>query len=203
MTNEEIMTNEEAIKILESKMDGSVDTSYEWAEAVRMAIEALKVPTGFISKQDVKWQIQEWINELNEAIDMLDSIPSADRPKNMIHIDEVYRLIAGHSNYHGDSILSAFTCLVEGKDVKPIAPLDESAEPKTKWIPVSEKPKDEKRTYLVQFDGGGMCSCRWTNANPIWTELTTDWHWNIFDIPQYCKVVAWMDLEPYREDGEV
>ena len=78
-----------------------------------------------------------------------------------------------------------------------------NADPKTGWIPVSEKPKDEERTYLVQLDGGGMCSCRWTNANPIWTELTTDWHWNIFDIPQYCKVVAWMDLEPYREDGEV
>lgn len=59
----------------------------------------------------------------------------ADRPKNMIHIDEVYRLIAGHSNYHGDSILSAFTCLVEGKDVKPIAPLDESADrPTGEWI---------------------------------------------------------------------
>ena len=83
------MTNQEAVKILKSKMDGSVDTSYEWAETVRMAIEALKAPTkstntqtdtptGFISKEDVKWQIQEWINELNEAIDMLDSIPSAE-----------------------------------------------------------------------------------------------------------------------------
>lgn len=71
----------------------------------------------------------------------------------------------------------------------------------TRWIPVSEKPKDEERTYLVQLDGGGMRSCRWTNSNPIWTELTTDWHWNIFDIPKYCKVVAWMDLEPYREGG--
>ena len=38
------MTREEAIKILKSKMDGSVDTSYEWAEAVRMAIKALKQP---------------------------------------------------------------------------------------------------------------------------------------------------------------
>ena len=36
-----MMTNEEAIKILNSKMDGSVDTSYEWAETVRMAIKAL------------------------------------------------------------------------------------------------------------------------------------------------------------------
>lgn len=76
------------------------------------------------------------------------------------------------------------------------------SKPKTGWISVSEKPKDEKRTYLVQLDGGGMCSCRWTNANPFWTDLTTEWHWNIFDIPQYSKVVAWMDLEPYREDGE-
>lgn len=41
------MTREEAIKILKSKMDGSVDTSYEWAETVRMAIEALAdKPTG-------------------------------------------------------------------------------------------------------------------------------------------------------------
>ena len=39
-----------------------------------------------ISKQDVKWQIQEWINELNEAIDMLDSIPSADRPTEWIPV---------------------------------------------------------------------------------------------------------------------
>lgn len=75
-----------------------------------------------------------------------------------------------------------------------------SAEAVQGWIPVSEKPKDEERTYLVQLDSGGMCSCRWTNVNPVWTELTVDWHWNIFDIPQYCKVVAWMDLEPYRED---
>lgn len=35
------MTREEAIKILKSKLDGSVDTSWEWTESVRMAIEAL------------------------------------------------------------------------------------------------------------------------------------------------------------------
>ena len=70
--------------------------------------------------------------------------------------------------------------------------------PKNEWIPVDKKPKDENKIYLVQLDGGGMCSCRWTNVNPFWTDLTTDWHWCIFDIPQYSKVVAWMDLEPYK-----
>lgn len=37
------MTREEAIEMLKSKMDGSVDTSYEWTETVRMAIEALQI----------------------------------------------------------------------------------------------------------------------------------------------------------------
>lgn len=41
------LTREEAITMLKSKMDGSVDTSYEWAETVRMAIEALRHDTIF------------------------------------------------------------------------------------------------------------------------------------------------------------
>lgn len=36
------MTNQEAIQILKSKLDGSVDTSYEWCECVRLAIKALE-----------------------------------------------------------------------------------------------------------------------------------------------------------------
>lgn len=36
------MTREEAINMLKSKMDGNTDTSYEWAETVRMAVKALE-----------------------------------------------------------------------------------------------------------------------------------------------------------------
>ena len=36
------MTNKDAIDNLQSKLDGSVDTSYEWAETVRIAINALE-----------------------------------------------------------------------------------------------------------------------------------------------------------------
>lgn len=39
------MTREEAIEMLKSKMDGHTDTSYEWAETVRMAIKALEQET--------------------------------------------------------------------------------------------------------------------------------------------------------------
>ena len=41
------MTSEKAINMLKSKMDGHTDTSYEWAETVRMAIKALE-QTGWI-----------------------------------------------------------------------------------------------------------------------------------------------------------
>ena len=49
--------------------------------------------------------------------------------KGWIHIDDIYRLISGHSNYHGDNILSALTCLAEGKKVtSPIKVLDMEGE---------------------------------------------------------------------------
>ena len=43
----------------------------------------------------------------------------------VIPLSEIYRIIAGHSDYHGDNILSAVTCIAEGKEVKPIKPLEE------------------------------------------------------------------------------
>ena len=71
------------------------------------------------------------------------------------------------------------------------------------WIPCSEQlPPEENKTYWVCTDNGNQHECRWTNANPIWTHLTTDWHWNIFDIPQYTKVVAWMELPKPYDEGE-
>ena len=72
-----------------------------------------------------------------------------------------------------------------------------------KWIPVSESPK-ELGTYLIQTDGEPyMCQCRWTDVNPFWTDYKTKPHWNIFDLPQYSKVIAWMPLpKPYESQGK-
>lgn len=72
------------------------------------------------------------------------------------------------------------------------------------WIPVTERlPNPAEETYWVCTDTGYQYQCRWTNANPFWTNLTTEWHWNFFDIPQYSKVVAWRMLpKPYEEKDE-
>lgn len=77
-------------------------------------------------------------------------------------------------------------------------------ESKMEWIPVSEKlPKEENKRYWICTDCGDQCVCRWTNVNPVWTDIITDWHWHIADFPQDSKVVAWMPLpEPYKKGGE-
>lgn len=73
------------------------------------------------------------------------------------------------------------------------------------WTLCSEGfPKDEANSYLVYLKSGCVCECRWTNVNMFWTDHTTEWHWNIFDIPQYDEVLAWMLLPkpPVYCDGE-
>ena len=41
-----------------------------------------------------------------------------------VPVDEILRVIAGHSNYHGDNILSALICIAEGEKVNPVRPLE-------------------------------------------------------------------------------
>ena len=84
--------------------------------------------------------------------------------------------------------------------VTPIVVLQPTIE-QSRWIPCSERlPELEEKEYWVCTDGGYQCQCRWTNINYLWTNLTTDWHWHIGDVPQYSKVVAWMPLpKPWRE----
>ena len=79
----------------------------------------------------------------------------------------------------------------------------EALEQEPKWIPASEPPK-ELGAYLIQTDGEPyMCRCRWTDVNSFWTDYKTRPHWNIFDLPRYSKVVAWMPLpEPYKVEPQ-
>ena len=74
------------------------------------------------------------------------------------------------------------------------------AEPR--WIPCEEKlPEQEEKVYLVYLEDGHICDCKWWCRNLISLEPTEQWRWDILDLPQYGRVLAWMPLpEPY--DGE-
>lgn len=57
---------------------------------------------------------------LPDVRDLLNDQPTIEA----VPLSEIYRCIAGHSNYHGDNILAAMTCIAEGKEVKPIQPIE-------------------------------------------------------------------------------
>ena len=73
----------------------------------------------------------------------------------IIKLSDVYRIIAGHSDYHGDNILSALTCLAEGKEVDNVKPLKVKT---GKWV----AHKKIGLTYTLK------CSeCEWIDNAPI------------------------------------
>lgn len=55
-----------------------------------------------------------------DAKRVLADMPSAK----VVSLHDIYRVIAGHSYYHGDRILAALSCIAEGKEVNPIRPTD-------------------------------------------------------------------------------
>ena len=61
----------------------------------------------------------------------LDEIPTAKA----VSLHDIYRVIAGHSYYHGDRILAALTCIVEGKEGNPVRPADVAPVVHGRWIP--------------------------------------------------------------------
>lgn len=56
----------------------------------------------------------------NDLAEDFYSIPAAKA----VSLHDIYRVIAGHSYYHGDRILAALTCIAEGQEVNPVRPAD-------------------------------------------------------------------------------
>ncbi|MFR1505992.1 MAG: hypothetical protein ACLST8_07625 [Agathobaculum sp.] len=76
---------------------------------------------------------------------LLADIPGAK----VVSLHDIYRVIAGHSYYHGDHILAALSCIAEGKEVNPARPTD--------VVPVV-RCKDCK--WFVDNNGGEWYGCK-------------------------------------------
>lgn len=57
-----------------------------------------------------------------------------DMQMEAVALTDIYRIIAGHSDYHGDNILAALTCVAEGKKVNPVKPLEDKHVRHGRWI---------------------------------------------------------------------
>ena len=113
------MTKEEARKMLISKMDGNTDTSYEWAETVRMAIKALEQQPSddCVSRAEVK-QFVEYIQSIKDS-----------------------------HNAEGTPINYGTICdlVIRGWKLMELPPVT----PTQRWIPVSEKLPEEETDVLI------------------------------------------------------
>ena len=104
-------------------------------------------------------------------------------------LSDVYRLIAGHSNYHGDAILSALTCITEGKEVKPIKPLESKS---NEWVPCSERlPDKEDCLYWTTHEDGSVVLHGYLKENGF------IYNWEVDDLDKRARqgqVIAWIPI---------
>ena len=88
---------------------------------------------------DVSKMMREWV-ERQPAL----TPPNEPR---VINADKLAKRIAGHSNYHGDSILAAIYCAAEGKENDaPIRPIET---PQNEWVSVEDTVPDPGERVLA------------------------------------------------------
>ena len=131
--------------------------------AYRFLSGQLVKETGAFSKG-----VNKGLNIARSAMRNPDAIPTLTPPNEprMINADKLAKRIAGHSNYHGDSILAAIYCAAEGKENDaPIRPIET---PQNEWVSVDERmPKIEK-----DYGGYGSVSVNVFNGKTV---LPMDW----------------------------
>ena len=120
------MTNEEAIKKLSvySSTNGSGQcTLIEHEEAKIIAINALET----VDRQQA--EIGRLKEENQNAVRRF--------------ANELQSKFAGHSDYHGDTILTKIICLKEGKEIKVAKPIDRNEIKSEAYKEFAERLKDE------------------------------------------------------------
>lgn len=83
----------------------------------------------------------------------------------MINADKLAKRIAGHSNYHGDSILAAIYCAAEGKENDaPIRPIETTP---NEWVSVEDRLPEKGQTVLFHQKDGFICCAEYFAGNAL------------------------------------
>lgn len=129
---------------------------------------------------DVSKMMREWVKRQP-------TITSPNEPR-MINADKLAKRIAGHSNYHGDSILAAIYCAVEGKENDtPIRPIENTP---NEWVSVDERLPETAGEYLVVYH-----PCHWDNVSAkICVGIDSFRGKTAWAKKKYQRVTHWMPL---------
>lgn len=173
------MTVEEAIEILKSKMDGHTDTSYEWVETVRMAINALEL-VNKISKRDI-----ERFNEMEYTEGYNKGWEEGRRALKK----EIIEWLKKVTVTDGITFKTGFKQIL--RDIETMS----SVIPQQQWIPINDEtdlPKD-KHLWVTHRNASGYC-------------YVDELSWDMTEWSDYIDdVVAYMEYnmpEPYEEEAE-
>ena len=136
------------------------------------------------------------------AMQLLHDMPTLTSPNEprMINADKLAKRIAGHSNYHGDSILAAIYCAAEGKENNtPIKPIENQS---NEWVSVDERLPETAGEYFVVYH-----PCHWDNVSAkICVGIDSFRGKTAWAKKKYQRVTHWMPLpvppDCYPPEGE-
>ncbi len=179
------------------------DSSYKTGTCLKTTTERMvdkKLETAInlnMVKELFKTAIDE-SKDMNEALQFLFNnvynLGKAEANKSsFISINDVYRLIAGHANYHGDDILAAFTCLTEGKEIKSIPALEDKGYYSVlKWnsMKYSDRPTDTEWKIVQIADDSGDMTFYYVDVGWYFPEAD---RWIVDNEPRN-DIIAWADL---------
>ena len=94
------------------------------------------------------WQAAQIIDMLVEELEK-STLTQPNEPR-VINADKLAKRIAGHSNYHGDSILAAIYCAAEGKEND--APIRSIETPPNEWVSVETPPTEQGWYHVAILD---------------------------------------------------
>ena len=89
------------------------------------------------------WKPYMDMDKVRKAVQNMPTLTPPNETR-IINADKLAKRIAGHSNYHGDSILSAIYCAAEGKENNaPIRPIEN---PPNEWVSVEDDGGENNRS---------------------------------------------------------
>lgn len=191
------MTRQEAINHLKTVAKSAIDSGYDGAvvDAVDMAREALEQEPcedwyDVSSDEMTLGQARQAVKDLRKMwAEHLWQEPCEDAISRQAITEYLQRIVAAtdaNSQYNKGFVDGVEFCITNISTLPPVTP-----QPKTDWIPVSER-LPEKYSYTLWCASSGCVRSDYFNGE-FWE-----------DAKKYCyEVIAWMPLpEPYRAESE-
>lgn len=129
-----------------------------------------------------------FLNGVESILEWAQTLPTLT-PQNeprMINADKLAKRIAGHSNYHGDSILAAIYCAAEGQENDaPIRPIETTP---NEWVSVEDR---------LPASGQNVIATNGSDVGEAWyASLSRSWYrYNGLEWNRICREVThWMPL---------